>query len=131
MSSAGNGLGRILRQRRQMVPFTLRELATVSRISPSHLGRVERGDRFPSATILRKVAGPLGFAESELLCLAGYLSRHSSDSEPEYGSYSTERLDPYVAKMLSQEPSDIQRTVIGILSILKSVARGTIVNSAL
>ena len=57
-------LGRILKQRRTMVPLTLRGLATISGISSSHLGRVERGERFPSALILRKIAKPLGFEEN-------------------------------------------------------------------
>ena len=70
----GQSLGRILKQRRVMIPLTLRRLATASGISPSHLGRVERGERFPSASILRKIAKPLGFEENELFTLAGYLS---------------------------------------------------------
>jgi len=32
-------------------------------------------------------------------------------------------LDPYVARVLSQEPIDVQRAVIGILTILKSIAK--------
>ena len=34
------------------------------------------------------------------------------------------KLDPYVAKMLAEEPAEIQRVVIGILIILKSIAKG-------
>jgi hypothetical protein len=34
------------------------------------------------------------------------------------------RLDPYVAKLLSQESIEVQRAVIGILNILKSLAGG-------
>jgi len=32
-------------------------------------------------------------------------------------------LDPYVARVLAQEPVEIQRTLIGLLSILKSITR--------
>lgn len=39
-------------------------------------------------------------------------------------TYSSERLDPYVASLLASQPVEVQRTVIGILSILKSVAKG-------
>ena len=67
-------LGRILKQQRLMIPLTLAKLATISGISSSHLGRIERGERFPSAHILRKMAKPLGFEEDELFTLAGYLS---------------------------------------------------------
>jgi transcriptional regulator with XRE-family HTH domain len=69
-----NDLGKILKQRRVMVPLTLRELAVTSGVSSSHLGRIERGERFPSAHILRRIAKPLGCEETELLTLAGYLS---------------------------------------------------------
>ncbi|MDP2718717.1 MAG: helix-turn-helix transcriptional regulator, partial [Dehalococcoidia bacterium] len=49
-----NDLGKILKQRRVMIPMTLGELAATSGVSSSHLGRIERGERFPSAHMLRK-----------------------------------------------------------------------------
>ena len=119
----GNYLGRILKQRRVMIPLTLRGLAGISGMSSSHLGRVERGERFPSALILRKIAKPLGFEESELFSLAGYLSPQSSGPDEGSADYSGGRLDPYVGRILNQEPAEVQRTVIGILSILKSIAK--------
>jgi len=118
-----NYLGRILKQRRVMTPLTLGEVATVSGISSSHLGRIERGERFPSASILRKIAKPLGFEESELFYLAGYLSSRSVGIEERKVNYSSRQLDPYVSQILSQEPVEVQHTVIGILSILKSIAK--------
>jgi len=118
-------LGKILKQRRVMIPLTLRELATISGMSPSHLGRIERGERFPSALVLRKIAKPLDFGESELFSLAGYLSPQLSNPDEGSigGSNGNGRLDPYVSRILSQEPVDVQRTTIGILSILKSIAK--------
>ena len=107
-----------------MVPLTLQELAATSGISPSHLGRIERGERFPSAHILRKIAEPLGFEENELFALAGYLSPQTSSIAEPAPAYNGKRLDPYVARMLAQEPVEVQRAVIGILTILKSIARG-------
>jgi len=118
-----NDLGRILKQRRVMIPLTLRGLAAISSISSSHLGRVERGERFPSASILRKIAKPLGFEESELFSLAGYLSPQPPSLDERSTDYGGGRLDPYVGGILSQEPVEVQRTVIGILSILKSIAK--------
>jgi len=44
-----------------------------------------------------------------------------AEKTPPYGS---DRLDPYVARVLAQEPVEIQRAVIGILTILKSIAKG-------
>jgi len=119
----GNYLGRILKQRRVMIPLTLRGLATISGTSSSHLGRIERGERFPSASILRKIAKPLGFEEGELFSLAGYLSPQPSSPDEGSVDYSGRRLDPYVGQILSQEPVEVQRTIIGILSILKNIAK--------
>jgi transcriptional regulator with XRE-family HTH domain len=125
MSYNNSDLGKIIKQQRITVPLTLQELATESGVSSSHLGRIERGERFPSARILRKIAKPLGFDEDELFTLAGFLSPQTSGVAEESGTrFSTRQLDPYVARMLAEEPPEIQRAVIGILSLLKSIAKG-------
>jgi len=117
---AENNFGTIIKRQRVMIPLTLRELAAASSVSASHLGRIERGERFPSASILRKIAKPLGFDEDELFMLAGYLSSGAPiKAEGHKG------LDPYVAKMLARESMETQRAIIGILSLLKSLAHGT------
>jgi len=70
-------LARILRQQRVMMSLTLQQLSEMSGVSSSHLGRIERGERFPSAHILRKIAKPLGLAEGELftpVCIEVYCS---------------------------------------------------------
>ena len=124
MESLRSDLGEILRQQRVMLSLTLGELAEKSGISASHLGRIERGERFPSGRILRRLAKPLGFEENELFSLAGYLSPKTAAAVAEEGSAyaGARRLDPYVARMLAQEPVDVQRAVIGILSIMKSIS---------
>jgi transcriptional regulator with XRE-family HTH domain len=117
-------LGEIIRQGRVTQRLTLSQLSAMSGVSSSHLGRIERGERYPSGSILRKIAKPLGFEENELFTLAGYLTPISSgvaESHPRYGG----ELDPYVARILAQEPIDVQRAVIGILTILKSLALST------
>ena len=121
--TARNDLGKILKQQRLMIPLTLPELAVASGVSVSHLSRIERGGRFPSAYILRKIAKPLGFDEVELFSLAGFLPKPATAVESQAQSG---RLDPYVTAVLSQEAVQIQRTVVTILSVLKSLAkRGT------
>ena len=125
MEYIDNDLGRILKQQRVTMPLTLQELAATSGVSSSHLGRIERGERFPSARILRKIAKPLGFDEDELFTLAGFLSPQTPGvAEASSPGYTTRQLDPYVAKMLAEEPAEVQRAVIGILSLLKSISRG-------
>ena len=116
-------IGAIIKQQRISIPLTLQELSTRAGVSASHLGRIERGERFPSAHILRKIAEPLGFEENELFTLAGYLSSQSSLVAEKTTSYSGSQLDPYVARVLSQEPLDVQRSVIGILTMLRSIAK--------
>ncbi len=108
-----------------MVPLTLQELATMSGVSPSHLGRLERGERFPSARILRKIAKPLGFEEDELFTLAGYLSPPPQGIAEGGADYIGKRVDPYVARVLGQETLEVQHAVIGILTLLKSIAKST------
>lgn len=125
MARDDNGLGKIIKQQRISIPLTLQELAATSGVSSSHLGRIERGERFPSAHILRKIAKPLGFDEDELFTLAGFLSPQTpSVAEESSSGYGSRHLDPYVAKILAEEPVEIQRAVVGILTLLKSVARG-------
>ncbi|MFC2015284.1 helix-turn-helix domain-containing protein [Chloroflexota bacterium] len=127
METADNNsnLGNILKRQRLMTPLTLRELAKASGISPSHLGRIERGERFPSASVLKRISQPLGFEESELFFLAGYLSPIQGGIEEEKASYTNGRLDPHVSSLLGAEPVEVQRAAIGILTILKSIAKAS------
>ena len=113
----------LIKQHRVLVPLTLKELSEKSGVSPSHLGRIERGERFPSACILRRIAKPLGFEEEELFILAGYLSPKSATGARKGKEGAGGRLDPYVAHLLAQEPIKVQRMVISILIILKSLAK--------
>ena len=123
ISSRGS-LGEVVRQQRVMMALTLQELAAKSGVSASHLGRIERGERYPSARILRRIASPLGLEENELFTYAGYLSPRSPGVAEEGPAYSGGRVDPYVATVLSREPVSVQHAVVGILAILKSVAEG-------
>ena len=118
-----NHIGAIVKQQRISIPLTLQELAAKAGVSASHLGRIERGERFPSAHILRKIAGPLGFEENELFTLAGYLSVQPSTMAETGPGFTNRQLDPYVARVLSQEPVEVQRAVIGILTMLKSIGK--------
>jgi len=120
LGSKSNHLGEIIRQQRVFRALTQHELAARSGVSPSHLGRIERGERFPSARVLRRIAKPLSLKEDELFTLAGYLSPVALKNDQERGDG---QLDPYVAGVLALEPVEVQRAVIAILSILKQLAR--------
>jgi len=125
MIHTGSNLGKLIKQKRVSVPLTLCELGSSSGVSPSHLGRIERGERLPSARVLRKIAKPLGFKEEELFMIAGFLSSPSSDQVKPSGSHHYSKLDPLAANALSQEPAEVQRAVIGILSLLKILAHNS------
>ena len=125
MTTVNNNLGRIIKQQRVLAQVTLRELANRSGVSASHLGRVEVGERFPSAHVLQRIAGPLGFDESELFALAGYLSPQPSTAAETMAENNIKQLDPIAANMLRQEPIEIQRAVVAILTILKGIAKQT------
>jgi transcriptional regulator with XRE-family HTH domain len=116
-------LGEIIRRRRVIAPLTLQELASMSGVSASHLGRIERGERFPSARVLRRIAKPLGFGEDGLFTLAGYLSSQPAGMAEADPGYPSGQLDPYVAGVLAQEPVEVQLALTAILTILKNIAR--------
>ena len=116
-------LRRIIKHRRSTIPLTLRQLAGRSGVSISHLARIEGGTRFPSARVLAKIAKPLGFTESELLVLAGYMSPEPSVLREEREEYMVGRLDARVARVLAREPVEVQRAVAAMLPILKSIAK--------
>jgi transcriptional regulator with XRE-family HTH domain len=122
-SNYSDHLGKIIKQQRISLSLTLQELAAKSSVSASHLGRIERGERFPSAHVLQKIAKPLAFEEDELFTLAGYLSPQPPAVAEKSVIYANERLDPFVARILAQESIEVQRAVIGILAILKSIAK--------
>ncbi len=121
ITGSRNDLGKLLKQRRVMSPMTLQELGGVAGVSPSHIARIENGKRFPSARILRRLAKPLDLDETALLTLAEYMSpQYCSDSCEQPGR---SRLDPYVAVVLSGEPIELQRAIVGLLRITMRVAK--------
>jgi transcriptional regulator with XRE-family HTH domain len=117
--------GEMLRLQRVTMRLTLQQLSAKARVSPSHLGRIEKGTRFPSARVLKRLAKPLGYDEDQLFTLAGYLSQVPGGTTAKNVRHANGQLDPYVGRMLAQESIETQHAVIGILTMLKSIARGT------
>ncbi len=118
-----DGLGRIIRRHRVLIPLTLQELAQISGVSPSYLGRIEKNERFPSASVLKRIAQPLGFSENELFVLAGYLPSQPDGVAEANPGYHSSSLDPHVARELAKEPIEMQFAALTILSILKSLSK--------
>ena len=77
-------LGIVVKQQRNRLGLTLVDLASKSGVSISHLSRIEKAQRYPSASVLRKIAKPLGLEEKELFNLAGYIpSEHPTSPDLE------------------------------------------------
>ncbi len=91
-----SNIGKVIKQQRAMSGLTLRQLSEMSGVSSSHLGRIERGERFPSAHILKRIAKPLGFQEQALLIYTGYLSTPSASERNSQPQDILGGLDPYV-----------------------------------
>ncbi len=73
-------LGNLIRQQRIRIGLTLTALTAKSGVSTTHLSRIEKAQRYPSANALRKIAKPLGIEEKELFTLAGYLPLEHPES---------------------------------------------------
>jgi len=131
MTDYRKNLGKILKRQRQSTSQTLRELSCSSGVSPSHLGRIEKGERFPSAIILQRIAGPLGLSEGEIFTLAGYLTPHIHQETIKEPVPYKNNLDPYVVQVLSKEPVEVQRAVVGMLNLCKSIASTLAVSNCL
>lgn len=112
------------RQQRVMSGLTIVKLSAMSGVSRSHLSRIERGERFPSAQILFKIGNALGFKNKELLMSAGYLNNQSyTNDKGDASGHPGKNLDPYVAAVLSLEPLETQRAVLAISTALKYIAK--------
>jgi len=120
-----NNIGKIIKRQRVLLDITQSKLASSAGISSALIGRVERGERFPSARTLRKLADVLHFNESELLIQAKYMSPQYSGLVDRNAGTGTMRLDPFVAIELSKEPQEVQRSVLAVLAALKSIAAST------
>jgi transcriptional regulator with XRE-family HTH domain len=113
-------IGKVLKQRRRSLSLTIREISEQSGVSASHLSRIEKGNRFPSASVLRRIAEPLGYEELEIMMEAGYLSPLKSGEGKD--GRRVNKLDPFVAGVLGQEPVEVQRAVLQILSTIKRIS---------
>jgi len=71
--SAKPSIAKIIKEQRKSIRLSLNQLARLSGVSLSHLGRIEQGLRQPSTRTLQKIAKPLGFDLYELLVMAGHL----------------------------------------------------------
>jgi transcriptional regulator with XRE-family HTH domain len=60
-------MGAVIRRERQERDLTLKDLAERSALSLVYLGEIERGKKYPSASVLEKIAEALELAVPDLL----------------------------------------------------------------
>lgn len=67
MPDLQQAMGAVVRRERQERKVTLKELAERSSLSVVYLGEVERGKKYPSASVLERLAAALELEVSDLL----------------------------------------------------------------
>ncbi|GAA4550051.1 helix-turn-helix domain-containing protein [Pseudonocardia xishanensis] len=67
-----NALGGFIRAQRQMAKLSLREMASMTRVSNAYLSQVERGLHQPSLKVLHSIADALQLNTEQLLRQAGW-----------------------------------------------------------
>jgi transcriptional regulator with XRE-family HTH domain len=82
-----NALGGFIRAQRQMAKLSLREMASMTRVSNAYLSQVERGLHQPSLKVLHSIADALQLNTEQLLRQAGWgddvaPAQHSARPEP-------------------------------------------------
>ncbi|MCW0214502.1 MAG: helix-turn-helix domain-containing protein [Pseudonocardia sp.] len=67
-----NALGGFIRTQRQMAKLSLREMASMTKVSNAYLSQVERGLHQPSLKVLHSIADALQLSTEQLLQQAGW-----------------------------------------------------------
>jgi transcriptional regulator with XRE-family HTH domain len=104
MNEAQN-LGGIIKRQRKRMGLTLLALSVKSGVSPTHLSRIEKAQRYPSTDVLRKIAKPLELDEKELFNLAGYLP----SEQPTSPDKEKHRLRAELDILLNRVTADVRR----------------------
>ena len=100
-------VARMIREQREGKGITLAQLAEKSGVSLSHIARIEKGERFPSASVLRRLAKPLHLSEGQLLAAAGYLTNP-------LGAFTTGDLRPRNLREVLAERGDLRVTRLAL-----------------
>ena len=98
LESTARQIGMFIRSQRTLAGMSLRELASLARVSNPYLSQLERGQHEPSLRVLLAIADALEISADVLLAEAGVLARSSSaderDLDTERAIRSDARLTP-------------------------------------
>lgn len=105
-------LGSDIRRRREAASLTLRSMATMLRVSPAYLSRVERGMVPPSDALVKAVARVLKADAEELLLLAGRIPRNWQKTIATSPGRAVEALREALGNCVAESPSIYGRAVL-------------------
>lgn len=107
-------LGAFIRAQRQLADLSLREMASLTRISNAYLSQVERGLHQPSLTVLRAIADALGLTTEQLLAKAGWTKAVPDDVPVEQpaGTEASIRCDPRLTEVQREALLGVYRSFI-------------------
>jgi transcriptional regulator with XRE-family HTH domain len=92
---ADNAFGEYLRTQRQIAQLSLRQLASLSRVSDAYLSQIERGLHLPSVGIIRSLAESLQISTEALLAqAAGVNDEQPAGARTEDAIRADPKLDP-------------------------------------
>jgi transcriptional regulator with XRE-family HTH domain len=77
-----DALGGFIRTQRQLAKLSLREMASLTRVSNAYLSQIERGLHQPSLKVLRSIADALNLSTEQLLAQAGWIMSGNGHRAP-------------------------------------------------
>ncbi len=86
------GVGDFIRAQREFARLSIRQMASLAKISNPYLSQIERGVYKPSAEVLKNIAQALHISAETLYAHAGLLDEESSERTPSVEE--AIRLDP-------------------------------------
>jgi transcriptional regulator with XRE-family HTH domain len=104
-------LGDFIRAQRQLRDLSLRQLATLAKVSNPYLSQLERGMYRPSVDVLRNIAAGLRMSTETMLVQAGLLAEPSEGTGADVeGSV---RLDPHLTTEQKEALLGVYRGFVG------------------
>ena len=104
-------LGDFIRAQRELRDLSLRQLATLAKVSNPYLSQLERGMYRPSVDVLRNIAAGLRMSTETMLVQAGLLAEPSAGATSDVDS--AVRLDPHLTTEQKEALLGVYRGFVG------------------
>jgi transcriptional regulator with XRE-family HTH domain len=119
-----DALGGFIRAQRQLAKLSLREMASLTRVSNAYLSQIERGLHQPSLKVLRSIADALNLNTEQLLEQAGWMVSGNGDADTARRSHSEQEPAGDTEECIRRDPrlSPTQREAL--LSVYRSFVDG-------